>query len=539
MSINNTSSKLAIIGMLCFGISACGGSSSDSDTSDSSGDTSITNSAPVVDAGADQTIDAGSVVSISATITDDDGDEVTIAWSQLSGTSVTLADTSSAEISFTAPSVTADETVILQISADDGTNAAVTDDISITILAADDGSDDDSDEDSNDSVDSDTSAWIINNDTTSTFIQDSTAILEDVQSAEVVTIVEDNVDVEYVYVQASGIPRYEITMTQTQVDELNARPQASSDFTSGVTSAQAGEVISFGENIGYNSSNLNCNDTGGYGYWPPGPGCPTNQEVETYFAVSPTPLDDSSDDCETGLGTIGLMVNGTSIFNWGDGHSYGDDVWYNLAPVAEQYDVDICGGHAADGNYHHHFYTSCLADLLSDDGSQHSPIYGFSGDGYPLYGPYESANVLAVSGWQTRDYGASTSEGGCATEGERTCILVDSYDLSQGVTTVTSGPDIDSEVTTLSGNTLVASNGYYLEDYYYAGVEVSGAQLDEHNGHDTNDGKGYHYHITLTEDENNKLIPSFPYQIGPSFKGEIPSNSIAQCDGGMGGMPPM
>lgn len=526
--------------MLCFGISACGSSSSD-DTSDSSGDTNVTNSAPVVDAGADQTIDTGTVVNVSATITDDDDDQATITWSQLSGTTITLADTSSADISFTAPNVSEDETIVLQVSVEDGTNAAVADDISITVLASDDSSDDGGDDSSGDSSDdsgeSDTSAWIINNDTTSTFIQDSTTILEDVQSAEVVTIVEDNVDVDYVFVKTNGIPRYEITMTQAQIDELNERPKASSDFISGVTSAQEGEVISFGENIGYNSSNQNCNDTGGDGYWPPGPVCPTKQDVETYFAVSPTALDDSDDDCETGLGTIGLMVNGTSIFNWGDGHSYGDNVWYTLAPVAEQYDVDICGGHAANGTYHHHFYTSCLADLLSDNGSEHSPIYGFAGDGYPLYGPYESANALAVSGWQVRDYGASTSEGGCATEGERTCTLVDQYDISKGVTTVTSGPDIDSNVTTLSRNTLVASNGYYYEDYYYAGVAVSGAQLDEHNGHNTNDGKGYHYHITLAKDADDKLSPSFPYQIGPNFKGEIPSNSIAQCSSA-GGMPP-
>ncbi|KPH64655.1 hypothetical protein ADS77_05130 [Pseudoalteromonas porphyrae] len=41
-------------------------------------------------------------------------------------------------------------------------------------------------------------------------------------------------------------------------------------------------------------------------------------------------------------------------------------------PIAEQYDVDICGGRAANGEYHHHFYTSCLADMLNHDGSVHS-----------------------------------------------------------------------------------------------------------------------------------------------------------------------
>ncbi|WP_268892977.1 hypothetical protein [Psychromonas sp. L1A2] len=39
--------------------------------------------------------------------------------------------------------------------------------------------------------------------------------------------------------------------------------------------------------------------------------------------------------------------------------SLGTDQWYTLAPIAEQYDVDMCGGHAENGTYHHHFYTSC------------------------------------------------------------------------------------------------------------------------------------------------------------------------------------
>lgn len=234
------------------------------------------------------------------------------------------------------------------------------------------------------------------------------------------------------------------------------------------------------------------------------------------------------------------MVNGTAIFNWGDGMSYGNNQWYNLAPVAEQYDVDICGGHSADGMYHHHFYTSCLATLLEDDGDEHSPIYGFSADGYALYGPYESDGQLAISGWEKRDYGASEPEGGCDTAGERTCVLVDEYDISQGVVPADAdGPNIGENVSTLSGNTIPAADGYYYEDYYYAKATVTGAMLDENNGHDADDGKGYHYHITLTQDSDGTLSPSFPYQMGPRFKAELPENSVASCSTGdnMGGPP--
>tara|TARA_R110001592_G_scaffold357416_1_gene660666 strand:- start:250330 stop:251628 length:1299 start_codon:yes stop_codon:yes gene_type:complete len=397
---------------------------------------------------------------------------------------------------------------------------------------------DEIDDSSPDGVISINSPWIINTSERSRQIFESessnTGVLEDVQLVEELTV--DSVS--YVYVEATGIPNYDIPMTQTIVDELNNRPKASSDFGAGVTSANAGDIVEFGQDIGYNSSTENCGSTGGAGYWPPGPGCPIHVGKAEYFTLSPLP---TTSACATGLGTTGAMVNGTSIFNWGDGMSYGNNVWYTLAPVAEQYDVDICGGHAAQGEYHHHFYTSCLADLVGDDGTTHSPIYGYAADGYPLYGPWESADNLALSGWQTRDYGAALAEGGCNTPDERTCTLVNEYDVNQGVdTSVGQGPDIGQTVTTLSGNILSADNGYYYEDYYYAQAAATGEQLDQHNGHDNDDGRGYHYHITLVDDGSGKLTPAFPYTIGPSFYGALPDNAATSCGGvaAGGGAPP-
>tara|TARA_R110001599_G_C12268908_1_gene661159 strand:+ start:3852 stop:5894 length:2043 start_codon:yes stop_codon:yes gene_type:complete len=360
----------------------------------------------------------------------------------------------------------------------------------------------------------------------------SDGVLEDVQLAELQSL--DSGD--YVYVETTGIPNYDIEITEEILDGLSSRPRAATDFVSGVPLVSVGDVVSFGQNVGYSSSTENCDSTGGSGYWPPGPGCPIDTGKAEYFTTTPQP---AITECSTGLGTTGLMVNGTSVFDWGDGMSWGIDIWYTLAPVAEQYDVDICGGHAAQGEYHHHFYTSCLADLLGDTGSSHSPIYGFSADGYPLYGPYESSNTLAISAWNIRDYGADESSGGCGTPGERSCVMVDEYDLSQGVdTTVSAGPDIGETVTTLSGNSLSADDGYFYEDYYYRGAEATGAQLDQHNGHDNGDGRGYHYHITLTEGSDGKLVPSFPYTMGPSFYGELPDNAVRSCDGGGAGGPP-
>ena len=269
--------------------------------------------------------------------------------------------------------------------------------------------------------------------------------------------------------------------------------------------------------------------------------CPVNQNRTAFFPAEPEPSDQA---CDTSVNTIGLFVNGAAIFGWGDTFSFNNEgVFFNLAAKNEIFDLDICQGHAAQGEYHAHNYSQCIADLVGDDGTDHSPIIGFSADGYPVHGPWEENDVLAVSGWVTRDYGASAAEGGCGTPGERTCVLVNEFDVSEGVTNASSdGPNIGADVTSLSGNTLQADDGFYFEDYFFAQAEATGAQLDEHNGHDNGDGLGYHYHVTLVE-EAGELELSFPFTLGPTLFGEVPDNGIAGCDagttgGGPGGPPP-
>ncbi|WHI50688.1 hypothetical protein P3339_19995 [Microbulbifer sp. MLAF003] len=59
--------------------------------------------------------------------------------------------------------------------------------------------------------------------------------------------------------------------------------------------------------------------------------------------------------------------------------------------------MDICGGHAARGDYHHHSYSDCLAELVADIGNIHPPIYGSTADGYAVYEPSEEDGVLTKS----------------------------------------------------------------------------------------------------------------------------------------------
>jgi hypothetical protein len=479
-----------------------------------------TNSGPSVDAGDSQTVDSGATVTLAATITNND-DTLTIAWSQTSGDNVTLSDSSVASSTFTAPTVTEDEILVFEVSVDDGSNNVVTDTVTITVTVAPTTGESD---------------WVINTTAeVSTHIIDSASgvgVLVDVQSVSA-----QNVNgKDYTVVNSQGIPKYDITITQDIVDALNNRPKASTDFVSsasGATISKLGDVVKFGQDMGLDS-NSNCNTDEGFGYWPPGPDCPTEDERTVYLPNEPTP---TATPCASGLGKVGLWVNGSSIYNWGDGMSYnnGGD-WQNLAPVAEFYDVDICGGHAANGDYHHHFYTSCLADLVSDEGNKHSPIYGYAADGYPVYGPWESDAVLAISAWTVRDY-SSDSATGCA-DNTRSCSLVDQFDISMGTEEVSAGPTFNAIVTTLSGNELQAYNGYYYEDYYWESTltDQGGAYLDQYNGH-TDDTRGYHYHATIAQN-GDSFAASFPYIIGTRFAGQLEDNAVASCSTGEGGMGP-
>ncbi|MCO1333254.1 YHYH protein [Microbulbifer sp. OS29] len=392
----------------------------------------------------------------------------------------------------------------------------------------DSGGDDDSSDNSDDSSSStDSGVWILNSgDERAPYIYESNSneqVLVNVQSVESETVDGK----EYTVVSATGIPYYTIEITQNILDALIERPKASSDFLTGSPYVSVGDIVSFGEDIGY-QSNSSCGAEAGYGFWPPGPVCPENVSHVGYIPVEPEP---SSETCETGLGVQGYWVNGTSIYQWGDGQSV-NNTWHTLAPLAEVYDVDICGGHAANGDYHHHFYSDCLAELVGDIGDGHSPIYGYTADGYAIYGPWESETVLAESSWVARDYDDSSSDSGCGIAGERSCLLVDEYDVSQGVTTTSNtGPTTSGSYTSLSGNEFETTSGFFYEDYYWdeALTSQGGAYLDQYNGH-SDDDRGYHYHLTVTVDSGGQLTPAFPFTFGPRFFGKLDDQTIvSQC----------
>ncbi|MGL1887363.1 MAG: YHYH protein [Reichenbachiella sp.] len=95
---------------------------------------------------------------------------------------------------------------------------------------------------------------------------------------------------------------------------------------------------------------------------------------------------------------FGMAINGVEFHPMGlkpwtnpseDDENYGEENWKWQAKVTEENDtgLDAYGAHVTtQGNYHYHGDIYALAS--DEDGSRHSLIYGFAGDGFPIYYKY-------------------------------------------------------------------------------------------------------------------------------------------------------
>lgn len=92
-----------------------------------------TNHNPTASAGTDQNVAGGATVNLAGGGTDQDGDALTYAWTQTTGTTVTLANAGTANASFAAPQVSG--TLTFQLTANDGKGGTGTDTITITVTA--------------------------------------------------------------------------------------------------------------------------------------------------------------------------------------------------------------------------------------------------------------------------------------------------------------------------------------------------------------------------------------------------------------------
>ena len=98
------------------------------------------NNDPIANAGADQTVDENTAVSLDGSgSSDPDSDLLTYAWSQIGGSQVVLSDAGTATPSFTAPFVNpGGEAFTFRLAVDDGFGGVATDDIVVNVKNAND-----------------------------------------------------------------------------------------------------------------------------------------------------------------------------------------------------------------------------------------------------------------------------------------------------------------------------------------------------------------------------------------------------------------
>ena len=244
------------------------------------------------------------------------------------------------------------------------------------------------------------------------------------------------------------------------------------------------------------------------------------------FKISLNPVQNTGNPTNTNGGNIGIFINGVALFDYRDGISWknstnslaggplggmGDGVWNRDAIPAEKLGFDCAKGHPAMGNYHHHQNPSAfnldltvisnICDIYAADGlyaidaTQHSPLIGYSYDGFPIYGAYGYANTDGTGGitrikssYQLRNISTRTT-------------------YSTGAT-VTAGPAVSSTFPL----------GYFREDYEYI-AQAGQDYLDEHNGRfcitpEYPNGI-YCYFATVDANWNS----AYPYVVGPTFYG--------------------
>ena len=127
-------SKLVVL-LFLLTVSSCGGGGGDSGESGSggTGGSGGTNASPTVTVSSSGFVNSGATFSINASASDSDGSIASYAWSQTSGTSVSIENANSSTLSFVAPTVSSDTTLDFSITVTDNDGATASANISVLV----------------------------------------------------------------------------------------------------------------------------------------------------------------------------------------------------------------------------------------------------------------------------------------------------------------------------------------------------------------------------------------------------------------------
>jgi hypothetical protein len=313
---------------------------------------------------------------------------------------------------------------------------------------------------------------------------------------------------------------------------------------------------------------------------------PTTRTLTSKIPRYPTPVTLANQVADqVGQGPVGVLVNGVTIANLGDGQGYDtalakdagvtsggipgnkSDVWIRNATGAEGPILDGGFGHPApDGGYHYHANPRALRYQLGDNltytittnpvsrvrtetytenttNLHHSPIVGWAYDGYPIYGPYGYSSAMdpnsgvrrMVSGHVPRDGSYGTTN--LATAGRNSlaawAALFHTFTSSLGssdymLTSANYGPDVSVSFPI----------GWYAEDFDFLGDRVKNSatgahylqgvdyDLDKPNGRScvTPEFPGGTYAYFIPVDANG--VPAFPYSIGRYWSGKTTGGRV-------------
>ncbi|MCC7296701.1 MAG: YHYH protein [Bacteroidia bacterium] len=324
---------------------------------------------------------------------------------------------------------------------------------------------------------------------------------------------------------------------------LQNTTKTGSSYVSGNSTAQSNGILVNCQKVEYSTNFVYITATGIPAY-PTGPfldGNPSNaQNQNAIFKLPLSPAKNTGTPTATIGGNIGVFINGVALFDYRDGVAWNTATqslcggpgrspcpggpgasmpWNRDAIPAEMKGFDCSKAHPAMGNYHHHQnpsafkldknVVSTICNLYDADGlyaidsTKHSPLLGFTYDGFPIYGAYGFKNadgtggiVRIKSGYKLRNITTRTH-------------------WADG-TDVDNGPDVNSTYPL----------GYFREDYEFV-THAEEDYLDVHNGRfciTPEYPKGtYAYFATVDANWNS----AYPYVVGPTFYGVFANRLVS------------